>query len=293
MAKNADEIWRDQEVTVETVAEFVDEVGPLLPASSSSVATYWFRGQSNHSWSLRPSFLRFTGDLGLTTEDAIELESAAKQEFSSKAHLYVPGNLLDKVKTSPCWWGVMQHHGAPTRLLDWSASPYVAAYFAAQQDGSASDGAVWCFCSAQLRQTFEKQYGRNLPAFTLSEQDDDDVMKLHERLQDPGAVRVVAPIVFPFFSSERIASQQGAFTMCLLIHQKHDCISEQVGPGYIKRIRIPHGTKPAFLTQLRMMNITASAMFPGIDGLGRSVEELVSLGSEYEKFCTVPPDSTV
>ena len=281
-----DRIWRDQETKVETLDDFVKEIRSFLPQSHTEQgAYYWFRGQSNHKWKLEPSFLRITGQLGLIPEDAVDLEEAASNEFKSKAHLYVDEGLLNKVKTHPCWWAVMQHHGAPTRLLDWSTSPYVAAYFAAQQDGSANTGAVWCFCSGHLRKTFEEIYEDTLPDFTKTEEQDDKVREFHKRLRDPQAVRVVAPLSFPFVSSERIAKQQGTFTMCLRIHQNHNCISEQVGSDNIRRILIPHHCKPEFLAQLRMMNITASSMFPGVDGLGRSVAELAALGAKYKSVC--------
>ena len=90
-------------------------------------------------------------------EEAIRLEDVARQEFMSKAHLFIDLGNMDKVKTIPCWWALMQHHGALTRLLDWTASRYVAAYFATQQDGSVHDGAVWCFCHRRLHSAFVKE----------------------------------------------------------------------------------------------------------------------------------------
>ncbi len=286
----ADRIWQACEVTVSSLADFVKEIDPLVSKSHTEEGgNYWFRGQSNHEWDLEPSFLRITGRFGLKPKEAIDLERAGQREFRSKAHLYVNGNLLDKVKTNPCWWAVMQHHGAPSRLLDWSTSPYVAAYFAAQQDGSGKDGAVWCFCSGQLKKTFQQKYQSGFPDFTKTDQEDQSVKELHKRLHDPKAVQAVAPLTFPFVSSERIAKQQGTFTMCLLIHQKHNCISKQVGPNKVKRILIPHDSKPGILAQLRLMNITASAMFSGIDGLGRSVAELAALGAKHKSVCASEP----
>ncbi len=279
-------IWKEREVRVESFDEFVREIQHLLTVSQSEQRMqYWFRGQSNKAWDLTPSVLRITGQLNLNPEEAIELEKAAREEFIYNAHLYVNADLLNKVKTHPCWWAVMQHHGAPTRLLDWSTSPYVAAYFAAHQDGEGSDGAIWCFCTDPLRTDFNQQYGDVLPDFTKSQEEDIEVAKLHKFLEDPRAVQAVAPLTFKFASSERIAKQQGAFTMCLRIHQDHNCLSQQVGPENVRKIIIPHDIKSELLVQLRMMNITASSMFPGIDGLGRSVAELASLGTNYKKVC--------
>ena len=286
-------VWAKAKTTVESFSSFIKEIRKLGPEHKTH---YWFRGQSNHKWDLEPSFLRITGGLKLSRSAAVGLERAARDEFKSKAHLYVKPHLLEKVKTNPCWWAVMQHHGAPTRLLDWSTSPYVAAYFAAQQDGSCKNGTVWCFCSRHLKEKFEEKYRKHLrakygksyekplPDFTESKAKDPKVGLLHKCLRDPDAIRVVVPLTFPFASSERIAKQQSRFTMCLRIHQQHNCLSELI-PKYVKKIVIPFKKKPHFLAELRRMNITASAMFPGVDGLGRSVAEFAALGGEWEELC--------
>jgi len=44
---------------------------------------------------------------------------------------------------------------------------------------------------------------------------------------------------------------------------------------------IPHDKKPEFLLRLKEMNITGATLFPGVDGLGQSVKELISLGQHY------------
>ncbi len=276
-------IWKERECTVNSFDEFVKEVSETMTKNGTNLfEKFWFRGQSNCHWDLRPSFLRVTGLLGLTPKDTIELELAAQQEFKHKAHLFANTDLLEKVKTVACWWAVMQHHGAPTRLLDWSMSPYVAAYFAVQQDGAGNDGAVWCICRDHLETTFRESYGEDFPDFTQEEHADDSVKRLQQRLQNPDALKAVAPLKFQFATSERIAQQQGAFTMCLRIHQSHNCISQQVGRDNVRRILIPHKLKSEFISQLRLMNITASSLFPGVDGLGQSIAEFAALGVKFK-----------
>jgi hypothetical protein len=276
------EAWDRAAVPVDSLEAFVKVIAPMAPDSKSKVSgNYWYRGQTNVDWSLETSFLRMTRHLAKEREEALSLEDAARQEFMSKVHLFIdPGNMT-KVKTIPCQWALMQHHGAPTRLLDWTASPYVAAYFAAQQDGSDRDGAVWCFCHRRLRKAFVKEYGSEPPDLTRTEDEDSAVRALHAALQNPAAESSVLPLEFKFFSSARMAEQQGRFTMCLRVHQDHVCIASRVPATHLKKIIIPHKIKPDFLAELRRMNITAAALFPGVDGLGRSIAELTSLGTRH------------
>jgi|GEM_PF-1086713 len=287
-------------IKIDSFKDYVSKVQELTKLADPNPHSYWFRGQSNKYWGLKPSFMRITEGL-VGPEEALELERVARNEFKYNAHFHVDHRLLEKVKTNPCWWAIMQHHGAPTRLLDWSTSAYVAAYFAAQQDNSGEEGVVWAFCDTILENEFEKNYkielnkrcpklklkkGQSaLPDFTKTEETDNRVGALHQLAETPDVIRAVAPLRFQFASSERMAKQQGAFTMCLRIHEEHDCIADILGTSHVKRFVIPQDIKPDFLLQLRMMNITALSMFPGIDGLGRSVAERASLGKHSKRVC--------
>ncbi len=79
----------------------------------------WFRGQRKASWSLQPYIYRNYTPL---------LESQMIQRFMLKAQIF-KDNCPAKTEYGD-WLVLMQHYGLPTRLLDWSESPLVAAYFA-------------------------------------------------------------------------------------------------------------------------------------------------------------------
>jgi hypothetical protein len=258
-----------------TLEDFVREVADMVPTSAPSDVAFWFRGQSNAAWHLEPSFLRSFRHLGESTAAALRLEEDALKAFRSQAHLFVQPFLLEKVKTTACWWALMQHHRAPTRLLDWTVSPYVAAYFAAERGEIEADGAVWCFCSHLLRARFEQVHG------TIPDAEEPGAPEWYkDKLTALRDQPVVMPLTFNFASSERMVAQQGRFTMSFRVHGHQDCIVESVGRERARKIMIPHRSKREFLLRLREMNITGASLFPGVDGLGRSIGELISLGDQ-------------
>ncbi|HUQ96918.1 MAG TPA: FRG domain-containing protein, partial [Chitinophagaceae bacterium] len=85
-----------------------------------------FRGQLHTHWELRNAIERTDF---IKRHNGIEADFV--QEFKRGARNYLakdetPGHLIE-------WLALMQHHGAPTRLLDFSKSPFVAAFFAFEQ----------------------------------------------------------------------------------------------------------------------------------------------------------------
>lgn len=88
--------------------------------------TWIFRGHSDCKWQLWPSLERLDPQL-----DWEAAEGDLLRNFQAKARLYaddVPGD-GQRVE----WLGLMQHHGLPTRLLDFTYSPFVATYFALRE----------------------------------------------------------------------------------------------------------------------------------------------------------------
>lgn len=226
--------------------------------------SHLFRGQVNASWPLTPTLLRRLRNT-VTPKRALEIEAAALSEFQAQAHLYSPPAVP---RGSPeeadllAWWALMQHYGAPTRLLDWTASPYVAAYFACEREED-TDGTVYVVA----REVFA------------------EAALLPHEYQDPAAPDVLF-FVSPTRKTERLAAQQGHFSISTHVLSDHDstilrvCSPLAAGDASARVFRkwiIPAKLKATFLRQLRVMNVIAQALFPGLDGLGRSINELVWL----------------
>src|SRR5882757_9893311 len=98
-----------------------------------------FRGQRDAEWELETSLERFCSNHRVPPRKRSALESRLLREFRRTYHLYA-GHVPEK-DSVPEWMSIMQHHGAPTRLLDFTYSIYVAAYFATES--AATQSAVW------------------------------------------------------------------------------------------------------------------------------------------------------
>lgn len=237
---------------------------------------YLFRGQSDRLWHLRPSLIRHLRKEA-SSKEALSIEAHCVKEFRSQAFLHIPNSFLTRGLPLLEWLSMMQHHNCPTRLLDWTESPFVAAYFAAERD-SDRDGAIWFFHVKDLRDRMNDRFGdvyeKREPHFS-------------KYLRDPAAAPSLQPW-FPPVLTERMVAQQGAFTFSpQILGDPETIINDALGPRMITpgvgvvygKMIVPGGEKPRFLTMLRAMNVTAASLFPGADGLGRSIAELVRMAA--------------
>lgn len=118
----------------------------------------YFRGQVDENWSLQPSILRLFNKSDIPIKLANKIEKNAIEQFYSKAHLYTPNYDAGRHKTLIDRLSLMQHNSCPTRLLDWTMSPYVALYFAVIQEPN-KNGTVWTFSPPVLRGGQKEKHG--------------------------------------------------------------------------------------------------------------------------------------
>ncbi len=263
-----------QELEVTSWEQFV-QVAERLYVGSPGKMTYAYRGQSNASWGLVPSLVRKCQRFGVDEEQALRIEKVALAEFRSQAHLHVPSNIFATTTDTVSWWTLMQHHGAPTRLLDWCASPYVAAYFAVVGHPE-SPGALWLVHTHTVNTKMDERY-------------EDTDMPNKEHIIRDRFLRAGAPPVLLFVyrksKTDRMVAQQGSFSISRQVLSDHgslirECIPEDPRRELFRKLVIPAAQKSTFLRKLRNLNITASSLFPGLDGLARSVDELIQISGE-------------
>jgi hypothetical protein len=232
-----------------------------------------FRGQSVKEWPLRHSLARCLPS-NIDAEGAINIEIEALKRFQVQADVLLAKGYTPHRKDLPGWWALMQHHHAPTRLLDWTKSPYVALYFAVIENPTC-DGAIWIVHGGELLE--QMNINEKLP--TSLERDE-----FENFFQKAGAREVLFPLDL-YHKSPRMIAQQGMFTTCRSILGDHGDIidrSMRGKPDHYGFLTIKKEQKLEMLRKLEKMNITANSLFPGIDGLGRSIGEFIKVDSSYE-----------
>lgn len=247
-----------------------------------------FRGQSDSNWNLESSLFRFSKIV--KTNTITSMEHYLIHMFKRKAPRYLQGlpqptNLLE-------WLTLMQHHSIPTRLLDWTCSPYVAAYFALENDNKISDSsAVWAldhpWCNQQGSIIAKTNLGKGL--FHSFENDVKNRIPDLEINKPAGIIfrknqYGISFLVNPYHENERQTIQQGILMLSdnggIMSALKKYQIDQ--GQPLIKFI-IPNSIRVEALKDLYKMNITRMTLFPGIDGFSQSLRyELLWRGKIVE-----------
>lgn len=248
------------EIEVESMASLLD----ALQADHDGQHT-WYRGHANEAWELLPSLVRRTG--------GVEVEAALMKRFKQNAYRFIDFDPRSEWE----WLFLMQHHGVPTRLLDWTESPLFALWFAvADKSREETDACIWCLNPVALNHEIARitlSSAHELLAFA-------DDMELEpylvSKLATGGELRPVAGIAPRQF--ERVYAQQGVFT---IHHRDVTPLEGMVRPGggvanHLKKLVIPAASKPRLREELSRLGVTELAVFPELPNVAKvSMEGLL------------------
>lgn len=231
--------------------------------------TRWmFRGQCNAEWGLQCLLDRGRA----TTADPIDAEAEVRRTFVQRAHLFLPSTR--EPETVLEWLALIQHHGGPTRLLDFTRSPLVAAFFALCDESGSDLSAVWAIDETACHRRAVKRLRVLDSEFHWLKEHHNIEGAVEARLGARPATRFVAPIQ-PSRLNARMAIQQGVF-VCLgdpgrdLFGNLIDSVEEEE-PLRVVKIEFPRAHRGDALWELRRLNISRDTLFPGLDGLAQSL----------------------
>jgi hypothetical protein len=189
-------------------------------------------------------------------------ENNYRDEFKLRAFPYL-ANTAREPNTEWEWYFLMQHHGLPTRLLDWTKSALVALYFSVRDATAENNAAVWV-----------------LDPWALNSK----VARKGEHIFHPGERRIQNYLTEPFsrvalprspialeapLNSNRITAQKGAFTL----HGNTRKALERYAilkPRLLK-IEIARQKISLIREQLLVVGITETTVFPELTGLCREL----------------------
>jgi DNA polymerase III epsilon subunit len=180
------------------------------------------RGVSNHEYPLLPSLFRHND-----VDSADIREQKLMWVFKTHAKPLLKSNPENELE----WLAIAQHHGLPTRLLDWSLSPLIACFFAVQSL-SKSDGAIYIYDIGQFKKEEE-----------IDPSNLDDIVAF-----------------LPSHATNRVTAQSGMFTI-------HPTKKMKLESESIKKIVIPAKRKKYFMEKLVKYGVHAGIVFPNLDGL--------------------------
>lgn len=237
-----------------------------------------FRGQCRMNGHLIPGLMRMGSHYA-------SIEQLLLNDFRQ----YAPSNLWPGNSVWN-WLAVAQHHGLPTRLLDWTYSPYVALHFATSDMGSedhAGDGVVWCVDYGETNKHLPEKLARKLEPYRKSVFSVALLDEVVPTLDEFDSLQTDSFVIFlePPSLDERIVNQVALFSIMSSPHDKSAADGKALGmeavldemekkragqaPPLYKKIIIPAELKWEIRDKMDQANITERVLFPGLDGLSK------------------------
>ena len=214
---------------------------------------YVFRGQ-NKPWRLRTAFHR-TGRAELSTFLDHDVPVLHRHLSARTKHFFRLGDPVE----NGAFYHLAQHHGYPTPLLDWTYSPYVAAFFAyrgisnSQAEKSEPNDKVRILIFDYRQWTTD--FRQTLDLITI---------QLHVSFGEFVAVE-----------NERLIPQQAISTLTNVDDVESYIRGRELKQNktYLRAIDLPVRSRREVIYDLSFMGITASALFPGLDGACEELKE--------------------
>ena len=228
-----------------------DQYKAWIATLVKSKGSFYCRGQMDHEWKLTTKFHRLAG----TTMTLAQYLNTIIPEIHY--HICATQNQIIDLKNEAefgAFLGMLQHHGFPTPLLDWTLSPYIAAYFAYREVNDREPQSDWV-----------KIFVFDYLLWTQSYQQPLDL-----RNTETNYISLLRP--FAKFNP-RVIPQQAAFTVTNVNDMEAyigRCETTS-SKTFLYQILIDVHEKTTIMRELNLMGINEMTLFPTIDGICRAL----------------------
>ena len=262
-----------KEITIKSWSEFERFV------SRKNYRKWIFRGESDADWHLLSSLHRAfkeAEEINRVNIKKIGISEKYKHEkgmidrFKCHAHLYL--NHLPKEDDLFSWLSLMQHYGAPTRLLDFTFSPFVALFFALEFAQKSS--CLYCINHNEIKRFDDEYFG-------------EDKREVYNRVfenekgEDPALLFAFEPA----FANQRLLAQQGLLVATNDLRYTHEKVLDvyDIDDENVVKIIIPSRLRYSCLRKLNQMNINSANIYPGLDGFCKSLRRQPVFGLAWQQ----------
>lgn len=288
-------------IKIENVSQYIEQIIKLTNTDQdNSEMTFWFRGESStefetplvpNAYRVLSETLKHTKNKKFFSQNIKSIEKNIDSEYYRKSFLYlkqgkVKNNFVNR-------YFLMQHYGIQTRLLDWSENALISLYFAVSSNKD-KDGRIWILNPFEMNNiTFQKilESDKNCKMIpSLS-----DNYKRKKLINKAGKFRMKEisrryllmdfpndnlleksyyPLaIYPPYIDSRLQFQSGCFT---IFGNEINGFTHIDNPEILNNIIIDKNSKQKMLHELSILGINENSVYPGLDGLGKSLKNKYS-----------------
>lgn len=255
----------------QNVAQFLERVNQIIREFKIDRDEFgpWYRGQQRSYWGLCPRIYREYGGQKNVSDRMIEDE--LREEFVIRAPIFSESSPLGAAVSDWEWYFLMQHFGAPTRLLDWTEGALLALFFAIRDNPGFYDAAVWVLDPYELNHGAIGKEEVIPPSAAGVKTEDRRLVApwLPQRFKKRPLPKTPVAVL-PTHTVRRISTQRSCFT----VHgSDENGLSALLGPDsqVLRRIVVPSFAVATIRKELDTCGIDEATIFPDLEGLGRSL----------------------